>query len=133
MHIDSFIESFEYKEIGIKRYIQIVVLFLLVLLILIFSIKFNDYYKGNLFIEENNIYIITDLKNLENIKNKNKIIIERTIFTYLLDKIEDINIDNKVYKKINLKIDNLPKDKSLLEYKIIMGKKNIINIIKGED
>ncbi len=142
MDINSFIESFEYREINTRKY-YMVVLFLTILMfiVLLFNYKVINYQSGEILIEDNKLIIITDTKNLENIVKNKKIIIERTTFTYLVEKIDNLYLDNNLFKKIIIKIDNFSKDKvinnNVIEYKIIKEEQNIFKylfrIIKGDD
>lgn len=130
MDINNFIESFEYLEINIKRYFLVVIFIFIIFLISIFTFKVNDYIEGNLFFENNESYLVLDIKEINKIKNNKKIIIERNTFTYLYKKIENLYQDNK---KVYIEVDNFPKSNNeIYKYRIEVKKKNIFEIIKGE-
>lgn len=142
MHIDSFINSFEYLDLNIKKYyFTTISLIMLILLFLVFNSNIVNYHKGDLMIESNKIVTIVDIKNLENITKNKKIIIERKTFTYLIEKIDNLYLDNSIYKKVTLTIKNFSEDKlannSTIEYQIIKKRDNVfsslIRIIKGDD
>lgn len=142
MHIDNFIESFDYKEIEIRKYrIVVLALILSLLLFLLFNRKIINYYQGEIIIENDKIVTIINIEDFKEIKEKNKINIERTTFTYLIEKLENILINENKYIKATFKINEFPKDKlinnNIIEYKIIKDENNIFkiifNLIKGDD
>lgn len=142
MHIDNFIESFDYKEIEIRKYrIVVLALILSLLLFLLFNRKIINYYQGEIIIENDKIVTIINIEDFKEIKEKNIINIERTTFTYLIEKLENILINENNYIKATFKINEFPKDKlinnNIIEYKIIKDENNIFkiifNLIKGDD
>lgn len=143
MDIRTFNSSFENKSINLlKPFIVVFTLIVIILTILIFKNDFNDYYIGTGIVnKENTVLILVDVGDINHIIKGNKIIIERTTFSYKINSISDDIIEygtnylKKVYLDISLP-DYLNIVNNNIKYQILVDKDTIFNyifkMIKGE-
>ena len=143
MKIESYQNSFKNKEISIFKSTVVITIFIIILgLIIVFNNDFYNYYSGYGILEKNNeISILVDINDLNKITNNNKIIIERTTFSYKVISIDKNNIEygNNILKKIVIEVPitkELNIKNNYVKYKIIISKDTILNYvlktIKGE-
>ncbi len=139
--IEEFQKSFKNLEANIKNYIIVVsILISIILLFMIINNKIEDYYFVQGEVHNENIDIIVDMNNLNKITNNKKIIINKEIFTYKIEKIEDYIYNNIIYKKITISLSKGNKD-FLIDNNIVDGKiitnritliKYLLKTLKGE-
>lgn len=143
MEITSYQNSFNNKKINIFKSIIVVLLFIIILsLIIVFNNDFCDYYSGYAVLEKNNeISLLIDVNDLNKITSNDKIIIERTTFSYKIISIDEMNIEygNSILKKVIIEVsmnEKLNIKNNYIKYKIIISKNTILNYvlktIKGE-
>ena len=141
MDIEIFQKNFQIREINIKPYLIVVSIFITILLMIVFlNNRIEDYYICNGKILDKKVIIYVDKDNLKSITENKEIKIERNIFTYKAEKIEEINNDNSIYYKITLELVRIPEhifiDNNIIEVKIIVNKMTIfdylIKTLKGE-
>ena len=143
MKIESYQNNFNNKEISIFKSMIVVAIFIIVLsLIIVFNNEFYNYYSGYGVLEKDNeISILIDINDLNKITNNNKIIIERTTFSYKIISIDEANIEygNNILKKVLIEVlltKELNIKNNYIKYKIITSKDTILNYIlntiKGE-
>lgn len=143
MKIESYQNNFNNKEISIFKSMIVVAIFIIVLsLIIVFNNEFYNYYSGYGVLEnDNEISILIDINDLNKITNNNKIIIERTTFSYKVISIDEANIEygNNILKKVIIEVlltKELNIKNNYIKYKIITSKDTILNYIlntiKGE-
>lgn len=141
MEITEFQKSFKNNEIKLKTYILVVSILLSILLIIIFfNNNLEDYYISKATVKDKKINIVVGIDDLEKITNNKKIKIKNNIFTYKIEKMEDLLYINDAYKSIYLEVDNLT-DEILIEnnnfeVKIVINKETIfsylLKTLKGE-
>ena len=139
MEIELFQKNIENQEVNIKPYLLVVSIFISIILIIIgFNNKIEDYYTVEGIVKDKEVKIITDINNMNNIINNKKIKIDRDIFTYEVKKIEDYIINNLTLKEITISIDKYNNliDNNVIDMKIIINKtsiiKYLIKTLKGE-
>lgn len=143
MDIKIFNSSFENKRINLFKPFVVVFAFIVVILtILILKNDFNDYYIGTgILNKENTILILVDVADINQIIKGNKIIIERTTFSYKINSIDDDVIEygtsylKKVYLEVSLP-DYLNVVNNNIKYQVLVDKDTIFSyifkMIKGE-
>ena len=144
MKIEEFQESFKNKEINTKSYTKVVsILIGIILLIVFLNNSLIDYYKVGITISNKKLEIISGLNDINKITSNNKIMIERNIFTYKIEEINNYINENSLYKLVRINIEsdkenaiNFMIDNNYIEGKIITNRFTIfeylIKILKGE-
>lgn len=143
MEIKNYQNSFYNKKVSVLKSIVVVLFFIVLLsLIIVLNNDFYEYYSGYGILENNNeISILVDIKDLNKITSNEKIIIERTTFSYKVVSIDDVNIEygTNIFKKLVIEVpipNELNIENNYIEYKIITAKDTILNYvlqtIKGE-
>ena len=141
MKIEDFQESFNNKEINLKPYLIIVsVLLCIILVFMLINNRIKDYYIGTSKVKEEKLVTVVRNEDLDYLVNNNKIIIERNMFTYEIDKINEITYNNSLYNEVIIKVNELDKDllidNNVINYKVITDNISIFEylfkVIKGE-
>jgi len=141
MNIEAFQKSFQIREINYKPYLIVVSIFItIILVIVLLNNKLEDYYISKGRVVDNNLSIIVDSENLNNITNNKKIKIERNIFTYKVNKINEVIYQNSLYYEVILELNKIPVDlfinNNIINLKIITNKTTIFDYLiktaKGE-
>ena len=141
MDIEIFQKSFQTRDIDIKPYLIVVSIFMLFLLIIIFlNNKIEDYYICNGRVVDKKMIIVIEKDRLNDITENKKIIIERNIFTYKIEKINEVINNNSIYYEVFLDFDRIPDhlfiDNNIIEVKFIVNKITVfdylIKTLKGE-
>ena len=98
----------------------------IVFLLGIFLIIKKDYYYENIFLKEDDNYILLVEKNMVNlIKNRNKILVNKIESDYSINNIIDKNDTCYVYIKLSTTISNIQDNK----YQVLIGKETIFEYI----
>ena len=143
MKIKNYQDSFQNRNISIFKSVVVVLFFIFILsLIIVFNNNFYEYYTGYGILEsKNEISILVDIKDLNKITSNEKIIIERTTFSYKVLSIDNANIEygNNIFKKVIISVlipNELNIENNYVKYNIITEKDTILNYvlntIKGE-
>lgn len=141
MNIEIFQKSFQIREINYKPYLLVVSIFItIILVIVLLNNKLEDYYICEGRVIDNNLSIMVDSKNLGNITTNKKIKIERNIFTYKVNKINEVIYGNLLYYEVILELNKIPEhlfiNNNVIDVKIIINKTTIFDYLiktaKGE-
>ena len=141
MDIEIFQKSFQTRDINIRPYLIVVSIFVsFILIIVLLNNKLEDYYICNGKVLNQKVIVVVDSEELKNITENKKIIIERNIFTYKVEKINEIINNNSIYYELTLEFDRIPKhifiDNNIIELRFIVNKMTIfdylIKTLKGE-
>lgn len=141
MELESFQRSFKNYEINIMPYISVVSVFVgIILVILLLNNNLEDTFLTKAIVEDNKVNIVVSIDDLDKVVNNKKIIIEKDIFTYRVNKIENVVYQDNIYKSVILDIYKLGQDKlinnNVIDLKIIINKMTIfdylVKTLKGE-
>ncbi len=141
MDIVVFQKSFQTRDINIKPYLIVVSIFIVFLLLLLFfNNKLEDYYISNGKVLNQKVIVVVNSEELKKITDNKKIKIERNIFTYKVEKINEVNNNNFMYYEVTLEFDRIPEhlfiDNNIIELRFIINKMTIfdylIKTLKGE-
>lgn len=123
-----------YKQniISITR-LWIFILFFIIIGILIInkSFKYKDYFESIGEYKDNYISMYVMVDDIKLISNKKKIIINDKIFAYKVKEISDENVymNNNYYKEIKLEINNKFKENEVINIKIIIEEKTLLEYV----
>ena len=143
MNVSDFQNMFFYSNVKVRNKIFVVLFFIVILLFTVVNNNnFYSYYSGSGVVKNGQFNILVNVKDLDKILNNNKIIIERTTFTYDVYSLSENNLEygTDIFRTVLLNID-LPEhyniENNYVDYKIITGKDTIMNyvfntIFKGE-
>ena len=141
MDIEIFQKSFQIRDINIKPYFIVVSIFItFILMIVFFNNKIEDYYICNGKVLDQKVIIYVNNEELKKITENEKIIIERNIFTYKVEKINEVINNNTTYYELTLEFDRIPNhlfiNNNIVELKFIVNRMTIfdylIKTLKGE-
>ena len=141
MNIEVFQKSFQIREINYKPYLIVVSIFITIILaIVLLNNKLEDYYISNGKVVDNNLSFIVSTEELDYITKNKKIIIERNIFTYKINKINEVIYNNSLFYEVILEFNKIPEhlfiDNNIIEAKVIINKTTIFDYLlktaKGE-
>ena len=141
MDIEIFQKSFQIRDIDIKPYLIVVSIFVTIILMIVFlNNKIEDYYICNGKVINQKVIVIVNSEELSKITDNKKIKIERNIFTYKIEKINEVINNNSIYYEITLQFDRIPEhlfiDNNIIELRFIINKMTIfdylIKTLKGE-
>ena len=141
MEIEEFQKSFKFFDVDLKPYITVVsILIGVILIIILLNNSLTDYYSIRTTVKNKRLEIITNTTDIDKITRNEKIMIEKDIFTYKIYAITDLIYNGITYKKIEVQIDEIDKNKlidnDIIDVKIITNKttifKYLIKIMKGE-
>lgn len=141
MNIKQFQTNIKNVDICLKPYIFVVSIFICIIIsIILFNNRLEDYYVTDALVKDKQIKMVVNIDDLIKITDNKKIIVEGDIFTYKVEKISDLIVENNIYKEIIIHIDNFDDklliDNNVIKTKIITKKTTIFNyllkIIKGE-
>lgn len=141
MNIEIFQKSFQIREINYKPYLLVVSIFITIILIIILqNNNLEDYYVCDGKVIDNNLLIMVNSENLESITNNKKIKIERNIFTYKVNKINEVIYGDLLYYEVILELNKIPEhlfiNNNIIKVKIIINKTTIFDYLikttKGE-
>ena len=141
MNIETFQKSFRIREMDYKPYLLVVFIFIVIILIIVLlNNKLEDYYICNGKVVDNQLYFIVNNKELNNITNNKKLKIERNIFTYKINKINEVIYDNSLYYEVIIDLNKIPEDlfinNNIINVKIIINSTTIFDYLiktaKGE-
>ena len=141
MDIEIFQKNFQIRDIDIKPYLIVVTIFMAIILMIIFlNNKIEDYYICNGKVINQKVIVIVSYEELNKITDNKKIKIERDIFTYNIEKINEVMNNNSLYYELTLEFDRIPKhlfiDNNIIELRFIINKMTIfdylIKTLKGE-
>ena len=141
MNIETFQQSFQVREINYKFYLIVVSIFISILLVIVLlNNKLEDYYISNGKVVDNNLSFIVSTEELDYITKNKKIIIERNIFTYKVNKINEVMYANSLYYEVIIELNKIPEDlfinNNVIKTKIIINKTTIFDYLiktaKGE-
>ena len=134
MNLETFQKSFQIRDIDIKPYLIVVSIFIsLILIIVLFNNKLEDYYILNGKVKDNNVFVIVNKEGLDSINNNNKIKIERNIFTYKVSTINEIINNNLIYYEVILEFQRIPENifinNNVIELKVIINETTIFDYL----
>lgn len=141
MEIEKFQTSFKNKDIDFRPYlITVVILISIILVIILFNNRLKDYYIGSALVKENKLELIVRREDLDKITTNKKIIIERNMFTYKVDKIDELTYGDSFYNQLVLSVYDLKEDllvdNNVINFKIITDNTSIFEylfkVVKGE-
>jgi hypothetical protein len=100
----------------------------------------EDYYISNGKVLNQKVIVVVNSEELKKITDNKKIKIERNIFTYKVEKINEVNNNNFMYYEVTLEFDRIPEhlfiDNNIIELRFIINKMTIfdylIKTLKGE-
>lgn len=142
MNIETFQQSFQVREINYKSYLLVVSIFISILLIIVLlNNKLEDYYiSSGKVIDNNKLIFIVSGEELEYITKNKQIIIERNIFTYKVNKINEVTYANSLYYEVIIEFNKIPEDlfinNNIIKIKIVINRTTIFDYLikttKGE-
>ena len=141
MNIKQFQSNLKNMNINLVPYILVVSIFIcIILLIISFNNKLEDYYVTDSLVKDKQLKIIVNVDDLNKITDNKKIRVGKDIFTYKVEKISDLVIEDNIYKEVMINIDNFDDklliDNNVIKLKIITNKTTILNYLlktlKGE-
>ena len=141
MDIEIFQKSFQTRDINIKPYLIVVSIFIsFILIIVLLNNRLEDYYLCKGKVLDNKVIVIVNDEELNNITNNKKLIIERNIFTYKVEKIDEVINDKSIFYQLTLEFEKIPQhlfiNNNIIDLKIIINRMTIfdylIKTLKGE-
>ena len=113
MNIETFQQNFQMRDINYKQYLLVVSIFIIfILIIVLFNNKLEDYYISNGKVIDNKLLLIVNSEELDYITKNKQLKIERNIFTYKVDKINEITYANSLYYEVILELNKIPESES---------------------
>ena len=141
MNLELFQKNFQIRDIDIKPYLIVVSIFLsIILIIVLLNNKLEDYYVCSGKVIDEQLVIIVNSEDLNKITENDEIKIERNIFTYKVNKIDEVIYNGSVFYELTLEFDKIPKhlfiNNNIIQVRIIINKTTIFDYLikttKGE-